>query len=664
MKNPFHFLWMLCSFAADAGRDFPEGPPLNQDTSVLEKTLPSKKEEGSSKKTNIENRLKTEEASGKKDAALGELAVVHKQKGDFFSQISPEKFVQIVSRLDLKSLRNLALTNSVLRQKVSAFHVQSLSSQKAGKNGAAGAADAAAAIKNQSASLLTLNKHLFSEIISYLTPKDMVRLASTSVDFNRKIGALPSKGNLVEDLKKRCAEGKIDCFVKPMLSEGYLYYPRDDSCNFLEKIFDPQKTSVLLDSISKAFPLILRLSEEMCKKLTTLFPDWKKTIKEKNIPIVVHNWRLLKDPYLAPQIIRLFIDMLEIDDEECPEILEAVNDYDGQISIDWNAKCLSFTNHKIEALEVMAEAGKISEIVCGGPRFRFDSPYWDRLIYVAEKIRSFECLIYSDYTQKDLSFISLVNDLSKAMPYLKRLCLMPYSGGWSYEYSGRMVVFNHLQEVMLAGAKMGGHSFLTVLPKHLKYLFIDERIDVRQALIGLIHFNDLYCFMGGGIHDENCTELNFLDAMDNLGKHKNLKGIGITVGSEENLEILVERIPLFQSVQEFSLIMKLPKLLTAAFAFGLTEALFEALSERPALQSVLFYFEADLVFQKFILQALSMLPRRVTIGLRNDDLPEIKANVLKSLQQIAQKNPTALTRIKISNFLDLKSCFKEKKIEI
>jgi hypothetical protein len=354
------------------------------------------------------------------------------------------------------------------------------------------------------------------------------------------------KPDPVAELKASCVRGDINLFVEPLTSESHLFYPDHATNDFLGKIFSLQadNKSVSMKEMPQSDPLILSLSEDICRNLNFYFPDWKKTIKAKNIPVIAHDCFLLSDADLAPQVIRVIVEKGDVLASEWPQTLQAIKNHNMQVSFVW-AECadedaedaedeersadISSSENSViteksdvdssaiqeivrvediagkssaekrsveqgmagenlveQKIQELFNTGRVSELACGWSAFDFNNPLFNRLMDMAVTVRSFR---YENSFGPDFSAPVVLKTLSEKMPSLRKIDLpKPFendtlNGNGSIEEG----YFEHLQDIQITQPCKESYiaSYLSLFPrsvKNIRFETIDDLGEPRMSM--------------------------------------------------------------------------------------------------------------------------------------------------------------------------------------
>jgi hypothetical protein len=541
-------------------------------------------------------------------------------------------------------------------------------------------------------------------VTSLSLPEKLTLNQQSGVLQNLPIASVP-RDCVVTDLKKRCANGEVDLFIDPLGSETHLYYPDQFTEDLFAEVF-----ALNGDRKSEADPLILPLSEELITKLDRFFPDWKKIVKTKNIPVIATDWRLLNDENLASQIIRILIDVNHMHSLDWDQVLTAVKERNFQLTIAWaeeknenadanenlgeneylsenedeNASENANTNVNantninanvndstliMEKLKLLFETGRVSELACGGKAFTFNQKNWNYLMEMGgDQVRSFF------YNMSDLENVHsapvFLKCLSEKMPSLRKLAVFqPFQ---KYLPDDQCLIgdvyFQHLQDLRVSMPHLESQTagFLSLFPRHVRYLGFDQNLghsnilSMPQMYFISKYFYDLHSLEYIDLDVLGCVSVFCADIMDELAKHRNLQKFQINAPQPSGLDSLAEKILLFPRLKKFGLKVKINPL--AFLQADSVKKLMKSFDLLDSLETVAFSFPNRSFQPEFVLPTLALLPERLFLELPDvtqNATPEMHSENAEILQQVVEGNPSALTRIRVGPFVDLASYLKQ-----
>jgi hypothetical protein len=640
MKKASHFIWFFCSLLAYAGKELPEKLPLKQDATALEESSAANENEGEKPV------IQTTENTGEK----------------------PES-----------------------------------------------AAPSSSQNKNGYFASLVKSPNLISHMSSFLSLSDIVNLACVNSQICHKIKNMSCEKSSVSDLKDLSQKGEVELFLDALSLENHLYYPEEISNfyhadkmkapfpqrkkNFLNGVLFSDK-SIAGRALSKN-PLVLFLRKSECKyledkqnllekqeneklekagaleqpELQKKCKNWKQVIKEKNIPLIISDeLNYCLDPDLSSQIVRLIPD---IHSEKYRErafnwapILEAVEKNNIQLTAQFmtrGSEAPLFIPEALNAIRLMFQTGKVSELRCFSSLLKFREENWATLMSNrTDQVRSF---VYADDDREadDVSVFEFLNYLSQKMPRLKKLVVSKALLKNEEGSLGRGS-FAALKDLTLFIPNLAEEDLVklcTMFPRGIKSLsfaneaemgYSDEisAVSVPQALCLVNHFEDLQHFNMMLLSD-TCPAVLFSDFMDALAKHRNLKKLSLKIENPNILGALAEKISLFPNLNELFLFSELTE--TGFLHCESMQNLLQSLASLPSLKRIAFAYDDWESDPQFISRTLSSLPQRMSVAFfdpdYDEDFPMYKSLFgrtlgLEDLREIAASNPSALTRVRLS----------------
>jgi hypothetical protein len=527
-----------------------------------------------------------------------------------------------------------------------------------------------------SAFLLNLNHNLLSLLTPFSSSQNLLNLASAETSALNEMVFSPSDmaARFCQQLKNNCSSGRFNLFWRKMNSEKSFYVPdHEENTPYLfyknyKATKDPFLQRVLTEggsqhkgfrSVPQNSPIVLRISSQASQEMRNSFPNWKKSLQESLMPLMVEDIAFLHEKEILPQIVRCHINLTPGQPIDFSAVASTIKENNIQVSLSLShAHAESPSDTWFQGIRKIFETGQVSELIVATESFTAGGHNWKELTEHQshlDKLRSFSY----DMNVVCRDFCELVQFLAIRTPNISKFS---FSGmridpffSWTRERIAALpACFHNLKEVSIGdGFSTSGEILLEIMklfPQKLPYLSTQgDRYAYAERLISPFFMEKI----ANQFH--NLLECNLI--ADPLGvkglcqallKHQNLKRFGLVLRSEKEIDLLSKEIKNFKHLETFDLYIAKPHL----WDWKLSGKLIHAFGQISSFKTLVLFPKEDSVLDKVyirdfikivILPFLSALPAETKIDLAFRPY----LNCFQEIQELIQNQPDLQNRLLI-----------------